>query len=139
MHAESLQSCPTLCDCSLPGSSVRGILQARILGWVVISSSRGSSQGSNLACLHWQADFLPLGHLGSSGDPQAHSNMESTGPDYRQMNGQMGEKKCDKLGRLLGEEASSNESSCHLGRNEIYCFQPWSSLGGRVESPVGFY
>ena len=41
------QSCPTLChsmDCSsLPGS-VHGILQARILGWVAISSSRGSSQ-----------------------------------------------------------------------------------------------
>ena len=31
-------------DCSLPGSSVHGILQAKILGWVAISSSRGSSQ-----------------------------------------------------------------------------------------------
>ena len=41
------QSCPTLCnpmDCSLPGSSVRGILQARILEWVAMPSSRGSSQ-----------------------------------------------------------------------------------------------
>ena len=41
------QSCPTLCDpmdCSLPGSSVHGILQARILEWFAISSSRGSSQ-----------------------------------------------------------------------------------------------
>ena len=40
------QSCPTLCDptdCSLPGSSVHETLQARILEWVVISSSRGSS------------------------------------------------------------------------------------------------
>ena len=38
--------CPTLCnplDCSLPGSSVHGILQARILEWVAISFSRGSS------------------------------------------------------------------------------------------------
>ena len=36
------QSCPTLCDpkdCKLPGSSVHGILQARILEWVAISSS----------------------------------------------------------------------------------------------------
>ena len=35
MHAKSLQSCPTLCDpvdCSLPGSSVHGILQARNTG-----------------------------------------------------------------------------------------------------------
>ena len=36
------QSCPALCnpvDCSPPGSSVHGILQARILDWVVIASS----------------------------------------------------------------------------------------------------
>ena len=31
-------------DCSLPGSSVHGIVQARILEWVAISFSRGSSQ-----------------------------------------------------------------------------------------------
>ena len=45
--AELLQSCPTLCDpmdCSLPGSSVHRVLQARILEWVPIPSSRGSSQ-----------------------------------------------------------------------------------------------
>ena len=44
MHA---QSCPTLCDpmdCSPPGSSVHGILQARILEQVAMPSSRGSSQ-----------------------------------------------------------------------------------------------
>ena len=41
------QSCPTLCDpldCSPPGSSVHGILQARILEWVAMPFSRGSSQ-----------------------------------------------------------------------------------------------
>ena len=41
------QSCPTLCnplDCSPPGSSVHGVLQARILAWVAIPFSRGSSQ-----------------------------------------------------------------------------------------------
>ena len=41
------QSCPTLCDpvdCSPPGSSVHGILQARVLEWVAISFSRGSSR-----------------------------------------------------------------------------------------------
>ena len=41
------QSCPILCDpmdCSPPGSSVHGIFQARILEWVAISSSRGSSR-----------------------------------------------------------------------------------------------
>ena len=38
------QLCPTLCDpmdCSLPGSSVHGILQARILEWVATPSSSG--------------------------------------------------------------------------------------------------
>ena len=41
------QSCPTLCDptdCSPPGSSVRGILQVRILEWIAMSFSRGSSR-----------------------------------------------------------------------------------------------
>ena len=51
------QSCLTLCDptdCSPPGSSVHGILQARILEWIAISSSRGifSTRGSNLSLLH---------------------------------------------------------------------------------------
>ena len=54
--AKFLHSCPTLCDpmdCSPSGSSVHGILQARILEMVAISFSRGSSltQGSNL---DWQ-------------------------------------------------------------------------------------
>ena len=43
---EVTQSCPTLCDPmdhNLPGSSIHGILQARILEWVAISFSRGSS------------------------------------------------------------------------------------------------
>ena len=50
MHAKSLQSCPTVCDLmdySLAGSSVHGILQVRILEWVAISSSRGSSWPRN--------------------------------------------------------------------------------------------
>ena len=44
------QSCPTLCDpmdCSPPGSSVYGIIQARILEWVATPSSRESSQPRN--------------------------------------------------------------------------------------------
>ena len=45
--SEVAQSCPTPCnpmDCSLPGSSVHGIFQARILEWVAISFSRRSFQ-----------------------------------------------------------------------------------------------
>ena len=53
VRAKSLQLCLTLCnpmDCSPPVSSVHGVLQARILEWVAMPSSRGSSQlpqGSN--------------------------------------------------------------------------------------------
>ena len=49
-HPLCAQSCPTLCDptdCTLPGSSAHGIFQARILEWVVISSSRVSSRPRN--------------------------------------------------------------------------------------------
>ena len=68
VHAKSLQLCPTLCgpmDHSPPGSSVHGILQARILEWVAMSSSRGSSQPRDQTrvssiYLHWQAGSLPL-------------------------------------------------------------------------------
>ena len=47
VHVKTLQLCPTLCnpmDCSLSGSSVHGILQARTLEWVAILSFRGSSR-----------------------------------------------------------------------------------------------
>ena len=46
-ESEVAKSCPILCDpmdCSLPGSSVHGILQASILEWVAVSFSRRSSQ-----------------------------------------------------------------------------------------------
>ena len=46
--------CLTLCDpldCSLPGSSVYGSFQARILEWVAISSSKGSSQPEDRTCI----------------------------------------------------------------------------------------
>ena len=60
------QSCPTVCDpmaCSLPGSSVQGILQARILEWVTMPSFRGSSQPrdrTQISCMSLvlQADSL---------------------------------------------------------------------------------
>ena len=47
MRVKLFQLCLTFCnpmDCSLPGSSVHGILQARILEWIATPSSRGSSQ-----------------------------------------------------------------------------------------------
>ena len=50
-------------DCSLPGSSVHGISQARILEWVAISFFRRSSRLRDQTCLwHWQVDSLPMNH-----------------------------------------------------------------------------
>ena len=54
-------SCLTLCiplDCSPLGSSVRGISQARILEWVAISSSRGSS---------WPRDWIHISYVSCIG------------------------------------------------------------------------
>ena len=59
------QLCPTLCnpmDCSPLGSSVHGILQARILKWVAISFCRRSSQsrdGTQVSCITDRFFFLP--------------------------------------------------------------------------------
>ena len=63
-ESEVAQSCPTLCDpmdCSLPGSSVCGILQARILEWAAISFSRRASQPRDQTWVSRiaEADALP--------------------------------------------------------------------------------
>ena len=61
------QSCPTLFDpmaCSLLGSSVHGIFQARVLEWVAISFSRGifPTQGSNRSLPHCRQTLYHLSH-----------------------------------------------------------------------------
>ena len=56
MCAKSLQSCPTLChpmNCSPPGSSFHGVLQARVLEWVAVPSSRGSSPPRDQTCISY--------------------------------------------------------------------------------------
>ena len=63
---------PTLCDpmdCSPSGSSVQGILQAGILEWVAMISSKGSSQPRDQTCVSpaLQVDSLPLSHWRSQG------------------------------------------------------------------------
>ena len=70
MRAQSLQSCPTLCnpmDHSPPGSSVHEILKARILEWTAMPSSRGSSQPRDriCICLYCRWILYPLSHLES--------------------------------------------------------------------------
>ena len=65
--ARSLQSCPTLCepmDCSPPGSSVHGILQARILEYTAVLFSRETfpTQGSNPDLVHCRRILYQLSH-----------------------------------------------------------------------------
>ena len=58
MHVLVTQLCPTFCnlmDCNPPGSSVHGILQARILEWVAMPSSRRSSQLRDWTQVSWIA------------------------------------------------------------------------------------
>ena len=60
VHANSLQSCLTLCnpiDCSPPGPSVHGVLQPRTLEWVAISFSKRNyrKKGKSLSCVRFFA------------------------------------------------------------------------------------
>ena len=97
---------PTLCnpmDCSPPGSSVHGILQARILEWVAISFSRGSSQPrdqtqvSCVSCIgrqilyHWVARGRPFKAVqmkaktneeGRSSSPEWEAGSRDSGAAY---------------------------------------------------------
>ena len=69
-ESEVTQSCPTLCDpmaCSLPHSPFHGIFQSRVLEWVAISFSRGSSRPKewNLSLPHCRQALYHLSHQGS--------------------------------------------------------------------------
>ena len=57
-ESEVSQLCPALCnpmDCSLPGSSIHGIFQARVLEWGAISFSRGSSRPRDRTLLSYSS------------------------------------------------------------------------------------
>ena len=60
--SEVAQSCPTLCDpvdCSLPGSSVHGILQARVLEWLTISFSRNGEHSTKYLDYNLHESHIP--------------------------------------------------------------------------------
>ena len=93
--SEVTQSCPTLCDpmdCSLPGSSVHGILQTRILERFAISFSRGSSRPKDRTQVSrivgrcfivWATDLGSIHELGGSlgegnGYPLQYSGLENS-------------------------------------------------------------
>ena len=81
--SEVAQLSPTLwdpTDCSLPGFSVHGIFQARVLGWVAFSFSRGPSQ-SNPGLLHYRQMLYRLSHQGSLCLAESYSTLGMTSPD----------------------------------------------------------
>ena len=74
------QLCLTFCnpmDCSLQGSSLHGILQARILKWVAMPSSRGSYQPMDLTpgLLHCRKILYCLSHQGSPNTKMINSQL----------------------------------------------------------------
>ena len=96
------QSCPTLCDpmdCSLPGSSVHEILQARILEWVANFLLQGMflTQGSNSGLLHCREILYGLSHWGS--------------PIKKETETQRGYINCPILGIQLASEPGNTVSS----------------------------
>ena len=115
-ESEVAQSCPTLwdpMDCSLPGSSAHGIFQARLLEWVAISSSRGSSRPRD------QKPFPPPGDLP---DPGIKSNKQNS-PMTQKL------KLSDwKLKELLGWPKSSFSFLSKNKRHIFYLHQELSFL-----------
>ena len=81
-----IQSCLTLCDsmdCSPPGSSVHGILQARVPEWVAILFSRGSSRprvGTQVSHIAGRQILYHLSHQGSPKLDVAESGTVLRGP-----------------------------------------------------------
>ena len=123
VSTKSLQSCPTLCDPidgSPPGSPVPGILQAKTLEWVAISSSRGSSHpGINLRLLHWQEDSLPSE---SPGKPE----MGITVLIFHNRTLRLGECNLLKNHRALNVEAAV-QAPCL----QVHCFFHYTMLPSR--------
>ena len=78
LYVKLLQSYPTVCDpmdCSLEGTTVHGMLHARILEWVAISSSKGSS---------WPRDWTHVSYVSCIGKRVLyHHDLEEILPDSK--------------------------------------------------------
>ena len=110
--------CPALCDpmdCSTPGSSVRGIFQARILEWVAISFSRGSSwprDWTQVSCISRQTLYTE-----SPGKPTIFYNCRPNTQSY------------SLCGCLVAK-------SCVTLCNPMDCSLPGSSVHGISETRI---
>ena len=103
------QSCLTLCghmDCSPPGSSVHGILQARTLEWVAIPSSRGYSQPKDRTWVSFIANRL------FTAEPPGKPKNPGVGSD--------------SLLQGIFPTQGSNLGLLHCGQT-LYCLSYWGS------------
>ena len=153
MCAHLFQSCPTFCnpmDCSPPGSSDHGILQARILEWSAVHSTKRSlfpTQGSNLCLLcllHCQASSSPLA------PPAAAAKLRQSCPTVRPHRRQPTRlpRPWDSPGKNTGvgchfllqcmklKSESEVAQSCPTLRHLMDCSPPGSSVHGIFQARV---
>ena len=130
------QSCPTLCDpmdCSLPGFSVHGILQARILEWIALPFSRGTSQPRDRTLVAQgvfsQLEVFPSLNccLFADSHPALCNPMGCT------------RLPCPSLFPRVG--TSGKESACQMQETQRNGFDPWlgRSLGGGNGNPLHYF
>ena len=115
VQAKSLQSCLTLCrpiDYSPPGSSIHGILQARILEWAVIPPSKGSS---------WPRD-----QTRSLLSPALAGRFFTTSTTWEAIAVQVG---WAKMAGLLCSRINGFEEAQATQRSQAYMFQSKALLG----------
>ena len=143
LHAQSLQSCPTLgnpMDCIPLGSSIHGILQARVLERAAISFSRGSSRPrdgariSRVSCFGWQvlhhcATWEPTYHLEALPDgewlPCNKSNLETHSGNTGKTPATLSAEAQPLLGSLifcLPSDEGCGRRAHLLGRTRLYFY-----------------
>ena len=155
MSAHLFQSCPTFCnpmDCSPPGSSDHGILQARILEWGAVCFTKGSlfpTQGSNLRLLcflHCQASSLPLAPPAAAAAAKSLQSFPTVRPHRRQPTrfprpwdspGKNTGVGCHfLLQRMKGKSESKVAQSCPTLRDLMDCSPAGSSVSGIFQTKV---
>ena len=131
------QACPTLCnpvDCSPPGSPIPGILQARTLEWVAISSSRRSCQPrdqtwvSFISCT--AGGFFAAEPPGKHGSPPAFTAGHGETPTVMPALG------CAEVSLAIGKACGRAQGSSTSTVSNQRVFTPQGSPGYRSESHV---
>ena len=102
--------CPTLCDatdCSPPGSSLHRILQARILEWVAMPSSRGSIPDPGIEPASLTSHALAGGFFMTVREPHLHISKLSEGALLKPLNNQNQCLFSKEISKAIGETIAS--------------------------------